>query len=216
MDIQTVRKKAGREEIDYPFLLSMLEGYTRPRDKISDWLESGDLIRIKKGIYVFGERIAQTPFSHEILANLIYGPSAISLGYALSLHGLIPERVTTITSITPKRNKSFATPAGTFTYRYLELKKYPVGIEWMPLGETGHFLMAGPEKALCDLICLTSGDSISMSHHGMHDWLIHDQRLYEEGLHSLRVGRIKEIATIYQDARIDLLALFLKKFRRKK
>lgn len=94
MNIEMVRKLAEREEIDYQFLLSTLSEYARPRDKISEWLKSGDLIRVKKGLYVFGEHIALTPYSHEILANLIYGPSAISLSYALAFYGLIPERVT--------------------------------------------------------------------------------------------------------------------------
>ena len=42
-----------------------------------------------------------------LLANLIFGPSYISLESALSLHGLIPERVETVTSVTFKKNKMF-------------------------------------------------------------------------------------------------------------
>src|SRR5205085_9208942 len=103
---------AQREEIDYQFLLSLLLEYARPREKISAWLKSGELIRVKKGLYIFGPQVAQGPYSPEVLANLIYGPSAISLNYALSFYGLIPERVTTITSITNKRNKQFSTAVG--------------------------------------------------------------------------------------------------------
>jgi hypothetical protein len=36
-----------------------------------------------QGIYVFGERYRRSPFSREVLANMIYGPSYISLDYAL-------------------------------------------------------------------------------------------------------------------------------------
>ena len=93
MKLETLRKIAGREEIDYQFLLSILKEYAHPRDKISEWLKSGDLIRVKKGLYIFGKQIAQTSYLLEVLANLIYGPSAISLSYALSFYGLIPERV---------------------------------------------------------------------------------------------------------------------------
>jgi len=73
---------------------------TRPRDKISDLLKKGTIIRVKKGLYVFGEDNRKKPYSKEILANLIYGPSYISLDYALQYHGLIPERVEAVTSVT--------------------------------------------------------------------------------------------------------------------
>src|SRR5436190_9717139 len=98
MRINLLRKLAEKEIIDYTFLISVLSNYASPRDKITAWLKSGDLIRVKKGLYVFGKDVALTPFSHEVLANLIYGPSAISLSYALAFYGLIPERVTTVTS----------------------------------------------------------------------------------------------------------------------
>src|SRR5579862_4289111 len=154
MKLETVRKIAGKEEIDYQFLLSLLSEYAHPRDKISEWLKSGDLIRVKKGLYVFGKQIALIPYSLEVLANLIYGPSAISLNYALAYYGFIPERVTTVTSITNKRKKSFATPAGEFTYQYLSLAKYPFEIE-LAGHKQKHFLIASPEKAICDHIYLT-------------------------------------------------------------
>ncbi|MEM1244661.1 MAG: hypothetical protein AAGG80_07595, partial [Pseudomonadota bacterium] len=116
MNIETLRKLAGKEEIDYQFIVSALAGYARPRDKISNWLKSGQLIRVKKGLYIFGKSVALQPYSKEVLANLIYGPSAISLTYALSYYGLIPERVDVITSVTNKRHKSFATCIGEFSY----------------------------------------------------------------------------------------------------
>lgn len=49
MNIEQLRKLAGREEIDYPFLMSALSNYAWPREKISNWLKSGELIRVKKG-----------------------------------------------------------------------------------------------------------------------------------------------------------------------
>ena len=61
----------------------------------------------KKGLYIFGKSVALQPYSKEVLANLIYGPSAISLSYALSYYGLIPERVHIVTSITNNRIKTF-------------------------------------------------------------------------------------------------------------
>src|SRR5208337_4775007 len=86
-------------ELDYLAIMNALSGYKQPRDKLTKLLANGDLIRIKKGIYVLGEIWRNGPFSKEILANLIYGPSYVSLEYALSWHRLIPERVDMVTSV---------------------------------------------------------------------------------------------------------------------
>lgn len=213
MNIETLRKLAGREEIDYQFLLSSLTEYRSPRDKISEWLKSGDLIRVKKGLYIFGKQIALTPYSPEVLANLIYGPSAISLSYALAFYGLIPERVTTITSITNKRNKNFSTPVGTFTYLYLNPAKYPVEIELETHSKQNPFLIASPEKALCDHIYLTDKNIQLTTLDNMNNYLLHDLRLDESGLQSFRVNKLTLISKIYNDARLDLLTRYIKKWK---
>jgi hypothetical protein len=213
MNIETIRKLAEREEIDYQFLLSALSEYARPRDKITGWLKSGDLIRVKKGLYVFGKHIALTPYSPEILANLIYGPSAISLSYALAFYGLIPERVTTITSITNKRNKSFSTPIGQFTYQYLSPAKYPVGIELSKEGNH-YFLIASPEKALCDHIHLTDKKIILKDMDSMNAYLFHDMRIDETACRSLKINHLSEICRIYTDDRLTLLLAFIKKWKK--
>jgi predicted transcriptional regulator of viral defense system len=158
MRIEALRKKAGQEEVDYQFLINALQDYSSPRDKVSAWLKSGDLIRVKKGLYVFGKSVAHAPYSLEVLANLVYGPSAISLSYALSYYGLIPERVSAITSITNKRRKEFLTPVGNFIYYYLHPKKYSVGIEIQSTSANRQFLIAAPEKALCDQISIADKD----------------------------------------------------------
>jgi hypothetical protein len=213
MNLELVRKIAGREEIDYQFLLSILNEYAHPRDKISGWLQSGDLIRVKKGLYIFGQRLAQTAYSLELLANLIYGPSAISLSYALSFYGLIPERVTTITSITNKRNKSFSTPIGEFTYQYIHPLKYPVEIELIESSNANHFLIASPEKALCDHIYLTDKHIPLLTMNELERYLFHDLRIDESALRKFRITRLNQISTSYQDIRLALLTDFIKKWK---
>ena len=214
MKIETVRKIADREEIDYQFLISLLGQYAHPRDKISEWLKSGDLIRVKKGLYIFGKTVAQTPYSSEVLANLIYGPSAISLSYALAFYGFIPERVTTLTSITPKRIKSFSTSVGEFTYTYLNANQYPIGIELNEHSKNSPFLIASPEKALCDHIHLTDKKIIIRAIDEMADYLLNDMRVDESALRSLKTNDLSKISKIYKDSRINLLIEFIKKWKR--
>ena len=107
------------EVLDYQQLVSCLRGYAKPRDRITGLLAEGSLIRLRKGLYVFGERYRRSPLSREHLANLIYGPSYVSLDYALSHYGLIPERVENVTSVTTGEKRRFNTPFGDFTYQPL-------------------------------------------------------------------------------------------------
>jgi hypothetical protein len=154
VDILQLRKAIGREEFDYPLLTSALTSYLAVDQKINELLKSGAIIGVKKGLYVFGPKSRQSPICKESLANLIYGPSCISMEYALSHYGLIPERVETITSVTPKRDKEFNTRIGRFTYRYLGASKYPHGIEQQWMDRQHPVLIATPEKALCDYVVL--------------------------------------------------------------
>lgn len=150
--INDIRRAIHTDVLDYQQLMDCLNGYASPRDKVSAMLKSGEIIRVKKGLYVFGEDFRRGPWSRQILANLIYGPSYISLDYALSYYGFIPERVEAVTSVTSARSRQFETPLGLFTYRTLSDRKYSIGIDQQKLEPDQHFLIATPTKALADKI----------------------------------------------------------------
>lgn len=114
--IAIIRERAPSEELDYGFVMDCLSGYASPRVKLNHLLKIGALIRVKKGIYVLGKAFARTPYCLELLANKIYGPSYVSLEWALQYHQLIPERVDVVTSVSWKRKKRFDTPIALFTY----------------------------------------------------------------------------------------------------
>lgn len=211
MIIDEIRKSTPNEEIDYLFLTSLLKSYASPRDKITHLLKSKALIRIKKGLYIFGERYAKKPFIIETLANLIYGPSCISLEYALAFYGMIPERVEIITSVTNKRDKTFKTPVGVFTYRYLNVKKYPVGITEIMIDETHPVLFATPEKALADKIMLASPGLKLNNNQDVAQYLYEDLRAYPDKIKNLSRKKLKQIALIYSDTNIFSLVDFLEK-----
>jgi hypothetical protein len=179
MNILQLRKAIGRDEFDHPQLSSALSQYLAVDQKINELLKAGDVVRVKKGLYVFGPESRQTAICRESLANLIYGPSCISLEYALSYYGLIPERVETITSVTPKRDKEFNTPLGRFTYRYLSASKYPHAIEQQWIDHQHPILIASPEKALCDYVVLNKIRSISNKQEAKK-FLLDDLRLDPE------------------------------------
>lgn len=138
------------EEFDYLSLLQALSEYDRPRDKITSLLREGAIRRVKKGIYIFGDRYSRRPFSREVLANMIYGPSYISLDSALQYHGLIPEHVEAVTSVTCGRGRRFSTPIGLFIYRSISMRAYSIGFDQIALDRGRFFLVATPEKSLAD------------------------------------------------------------------
>lgn len=148
----TICQRARTEEIDYLFLMDCLADYKQPRDKLTHLLRAEELVRVKKGLYVFGKQHQKRPYSLEVLANLIYGPSYISFEYALGFYNLIPEAAIRVTSACAKRNKQFKTPVGEFIYQYVAPQKFPVGITWQSIDENTHFLIATKEKALADYI----------------------------------------------------------------
>jgi predicted transcriptional regulator of viral defense system len=115
VDIQ-VRNAIPYEEANTAILRQALSRYACPDDKIRDMVRRGELIRVRKGLYAIAPEFRRSPLSLEILANMMYGPSYISLEYALSWYGLIPERATELTSVCFGRSRLFLTGAGNFSY----------------------------------------------------------------------------------------------------
>lgn len=174
------------------YLAYLYQDYASPRDKIKNLVKKGDLIALKREVYLLGEKY-QRPYSKETIANIIFGPSAISLEYALSFHGLIPERVESVTSICFKRNKEFNTPIGTFSYKYVPLKNFPIGIE-LHEATTGNFLMATPEKALCDLVYFQKlGTKLEA-----WEFVVENLRIDEEDFLKLNTDLLIKLAEVYK------------------
>ena len=209
MDALTeILKKAKTDELDYLFILDCLSDYKNPRAKITSLLKKGDLIRVKKGIYVLGKSHRKRPYSLEVLANQIYGPSYISFEYALSFYGLIPEKVTRVTSACSKRNKDFKTPVGDFVYYYISLKKYTSGIRIQSIDENTHFLIATPEKALSDYLARIKP---FQNKNELLIFLTESMRIEESELYKLKTSNLREISSIYKNKNMELLCQILRK-----
>ena len=136
-------------------LQNLLSNYKFPRNKVSALEKRGQIIRLKKGLYVVSEKISRQTVSCELIANHLYGPSYISLETTLSFYGMIPERVFVIRSMTTKRAKNFETPFGNFDYTTVSADYFSIGIRQEIVENQYAFLIATPEKALCDMILAT-------------------------------------------------------------
>jgi hypothetical protein len=146
----------GNTPIDYATLVTLLRQYRSPKDKIAAMEKQQQLIRIKKGLFVVAPQEGIGTISRELIANHLYGPSYVSLESALSYHNLIPERVYSVRSVTMKRAKKYDTPLGVFDYRTVSPDYFSIGIQQQVTKNNTTFLIASPEKALCDMIVLSS------------------------------------------------------------
>jgi hypothetical protein len=181
--------------------------------KISRLLDNGTIVRVKKGLYVFGESQRRRPFCRELLANLICGPSYISLEYALHYYGLTPERVETVTSVTCGRSRTFATPIGTFSYRMIPPEAFRTGMDQAELDGGRSFLIAIPEKALADRIVADRGADLTTQKE-LHAYLLANLRIDPAALRGLDPARLEEIARHYRSRRVKLLAGLVSRLRK--
>lgn len=187
-----------KHPFDYLLLSDLLKSYSYPRNKINSLIKKGVIIRIKKGLYVLSPEFGGN-IDYCILANLIYGPSYISLDFALSFWNLIPERVETVTCITNRRNKSFTTPVGKFTYKYINDTIFYKGII-VQENSNGSYMIASKEKALCDKIALLKKIKVG----DMYIYLKDDLRIDFDELNGLDLNLLSDIITIYSSGPVEI------------
>lgn len=105
----------------------------------------GFILQLKRGLYVFPDFLPPDVF----VANKLYSPSYISLEFALSYHGVIPETVYEITSVTTKATRRFGALGKVFSYRKIKKSAY-TGYE-IQKQQGLSFYIADAEKSFVDV-----------------------------------------------------------------
>lgn len=114
------------------------------------------VIRLKRGLYVCSPEVTGIPLSTELIANHLYTPSYVSMSSALRYYGLIPEQVYVMQSMTLKHSRDFDTPVGRYEYTHIPKGSFSIGLS--SIRKAGYaFVIATPEKALCDLVANSPG-----------------------------------------------------------
>lgn len=178
--------------------------YSNRNTKLSREIEKGNLFKIVKGLYETDPNIPGY-----LLASSIYGPSYISFEYALSFYGLIPERVTTVTSATfdKKKKKQYNTDFGVFTYRDVPKLVYPEEI--ILKEEDGYsYQIATPEKALCDKLYTLSP---LYNYSNLENMLFNDLRIDDEEFEKLDFNKIEKLSGLYHSTNVELLAKYVRR-----
>ena len=126
-----VQRFLGRSKMAAQFLVYRLK-------------KKGYIVSVKRGLYKLSDE--QIPDLY--IANKIYSPSYISLEFALSYYGIIPETAYEITSVTTKATRRFETLGKIFSFRKIKRSAYTgYGIEKQ--GDLS-FYIADAEKAFVD------------------------------------------------------------------
>lgn len=196
-----------------PFDLSVLSSIFPKNKQISDkarMLEkTGRIIRLKKGLYVASQDETGKALSRELIANHIYGPSYVSQETALRYYGLIPERVYLVKSITTKHSRNFKNTIGYYHYQNCSMEYFSIGIR---IEESCgiNFMIATPEKALCDLI--NFGKSLNFrSLKDVSIFLEDDIRFDMDFIDNMNIEIIEKCAEYSRKQKsIDLLTKFMK------
>lgn len=158
-------------------------------------LKDGSLLRVKRGVYLLGQRYrSETIHPFTISQNLVPG-SYISLESALAWHGWIPEGVFTTASVTPGRKTLHyeTTGFGMFDFYPLAIADYRflTAVDRVEMGKHAAFI-AQPLRALMDLAALRKETWSGL------DWLIHGLRIDEEHLVSLGRKDFAKLRCVYK------------------
>lgn len=196
--------------INTAVLHNIFGDFKSPKDKVSHLQKDGILLRLKKGLFVVSPTTSKQDISVELVANHLYGPSYVSYERALFFHGLIPERVYIIKSATIKRKKFYITPVGNFEYITVPTNYYPIGLQTIIVKATHAYIIASPEKAICDLILATSGLRFQ-SKKAIREYLFDDLRIDFNHITTWNTAIIEEcIQYSYKKNELKLFLTFIK------
>lgn len=118
------------------------------------WVNAGLLVQLRRGLYALASpyrKIEPHPF---LIANALNRASYVSLQSALAWHGLIPENVPGVTSVTSGRSEQLKTELGAFLFRHCKRELFS-GFSRIEVVDRQQAVVATPEKALVDLLYLT-------------------------------------------------------------
>jgi predicted transcriptional regulator of viral defense system len=149
------------EQLPYFNKITLGEMLEKKGDSLNYWaktlLEKGEIIALKKGLYaskLYLTGLSRTPPLRELyleyLANIIRYPSYVSLEYALSKYGALPENIYAITSVTQKTSRVYKNKLGTFFYRNIKEDLF-TGFKVVDF-EGKRVKIATPAKALFDFL----------------------------------------------------------------
>ena len=161
-------------------------------------LKVGELVRVKRGIYVLANKFRDNPVHPFALAQQLLPGSYISAESALSYHGWIPEAVRSVLSITAKgKSVSYEHDSlGKFEFRCMSVKP-GYFLQAVTRHELQHqvALIAEPMRALLDLVYLRK-----LPWQGL-DYLLDGLRIDDQAIKAVSSLSITKLLDVYKGKR---------------
>lgn len=203
-------ERIGNIPVTTSAIASLFPELKAGNQKVRNLEADGSLIRLKRGLYVVSPKISRVSLSTELIANHLYAPSYVSMHTALRYYGMIPEAVYVTQSMTVKHSRNFDTPIGRFEYQMISRDAFPVGITYINKQEYA-FLMATPEKALCDLIA--NSQKVNLRYlKDVENYLEEDIRMEIEDFKNMDASIFEQYALVGKKANsISTLIKYLRK-----
>ncbi len=112
----------------------------------------GEVLRLRSGLYCLAPAFRKTHLHPFTVAAALHGPSHVSLESALAFHGLLPEAVFQVASVTARRSRTYTTPLGTFVFRRVPCNDPKAGVRAVRLSPDAWAFVALPLRAIADLV----------------------------------------------------------------
>ncbi|GJL95933.1 MAG: hypothetical protein DHS20C05_23380 [Hyphococcus sp.] len=163
-------------------------------------LQSGALVRIKRGLYVLAEQYREHPLHPFALAQALVSGSYVSMETALAFHGWIPEAVYTTVSVTPGRKSQVIDHPnfGHFEFNPLALHKsgFLAGVQRHVISDQA-MLAASPLRALMDLVAFRKQEWEGIA------WLDNGMRISQAHLVQIRSKDFSELRDVYKHKAVN-------------
>ncbi len=162
-------------------------------------VHSKEVLRLKPGLYCLAEPYRKTHPHPFLVAAVLHSPSHISLESALSFHGLIPEAVREITSVTVSRSRTFKNPLGVFSFVRVPANDPRAGVQAIELEPNAWAFVATPLRAIADLVYVRK--EVLWRKDGL-GFLIKSMRIEEDDLLHLEMDDFEVIKRSIRNLRV--------------
>ena len=178
--------------------------YATLRVTVSRMLKNGDLIALKRGMYVTREyflRHSNDLKYPEFISSVLRIPSYISREYVLSKHGILTEATFGITAVTLKTTITYTNKLSTYSYKTITPKLF-TGYEFETF-EKNHYTVATKSKALFDYLYYKS-PSLANNMLTTHN-MVEELRLNMDEFTNKELTELKEYAGLIRSDKLNKL-----------
>lgn len=183
-------------------LISLNEPLKSLRKQLNEWKNKGLIIQLKKGIYMLNDEDRMVPLNREIISNVLIEPSYVSLEYALSYYGFIPERVRQLTAVTPKKTQEFTNKTGVYSYRSIKNEAF-LGFREEQTSSGFSFFIATKEKAIVDFLYF---NVLKLSNFTKN---IFEENYRLQNIEALDESKLNEYASFFNNKKLEKLVSLL-------